>query len=187
MGSSGVYRWEFDKGGQSLVVGVNGPLIIDDMDVSIRAAIAGIGLAYSFEEYLGAGRRRSLIENTLRAFDGECTLRFVVNDVVHIVKRNSKKREVQLRIGSEPFVVASASQIRSLLPIQAYSQKQLSSVGVRIEELRRFVSLPIRDELELLNAETRSIQAKARSAYGDLARNASSTPRSRPMTLRPND
>jgi len=53
MGSSGVYRWEFDKDAQSLVVGVNGPLIIDDMDVSIRAAIAGIGLAYSFEDYLG--------------------------------------------------------------------------------------------------------------------------------------
>lgn len=53
MGSSGVYRWEFDRGGQSLVVGVNGPLIIDDMDVSIRAALAGVGLAYSFEECVG--------------------------------------------------------------------------------------------------------------------------------------
>jgi DNA-binding transcriptional LysR family regulator len=47
MGSSGIYRWEFDKDAQSLVVGVSGPLTID-MDVSILAALAGIGLAYSF-------------------------------------------------------------------------------------------------------------------------------------------
>jgi DNA-binding transcriptional LysR family regulator len=53
MGSSGIYRWEFDKDAESLVVGVNGPLVIDDMDMSIRAAMAGIGLAYSFEEYVG--------------------------------------------------------------------------------------------------------------------------------------
>lgn len=116
------------------------------------------------------GRRRSLIENTLQAFDGEVHVTFVVNDVVHIVKRHSKKRDVQLRIGNDPFVSASESQIRSLLPIQAYSQKQLSSVGVRIEELRRFVSLPIREDLERLNSEARGIQAKVRSAYGDLAR-----------------
>ena len=52
MGSAGVYRWEFEKGDQSLVVGVNGPLVIDDMDMTIRAAMDGIGLAYSLEEYL---------------------------------------------------------------------------------------------------------------------------------------
>lgn len=61
MGSSGVYRWEFDNAGQSLVVGVNGPLIIDDIDVSVRAAVAGIGLAYTFEEHV----RRELEDGTL--------------------------------------------------------------------------------------------------------------------------
>jgi DNA-binding transcriptional LysR family regulator len=53
MGSAGVYRWEFDKGSQSLVVGVNGPLVIDDMDVAIRAAMDGIGMAFSLEQYIG--------------------------------------------------------------------------------------------------------------------------------------
>ena len=52
MGSAGLYRWEFDKGDRSLVVGVNGPLIIDDMDMTIRAAMDGIGLAFSLEEYV---------------------------------------------------------------------------------------------------------------------------------------
>jgi DNA-binding transcriptional LysR family regulator len=33
-------------------VGVNGPLMADDMDVTIRAAMDGIGLAFSLEEYV---------------------------------------------------------------------------------------------------------------------------------------
>src|SRR5437762_2776254 len=49
-GSDGVYRWEFDKGKQSLTVAVNGPLIVDDVQLSIRAAIAGVGLAFADED-----------------------------------------------------------------------------------------------------------------------------------------
>ena len=52
MGSAGVYRWEFERGDQSLVVGADGPLIIDDIDMTIRAAMEGIGLAFSLEEYV---------------------------------------------------------------------------------------------------------------------------------------
>ena len=37
MGWAGAYRWEFDQGSKSLVVGVNGPLILDDMDMTISA------------------------------------------------------------------------------------------------------------------------------------------------------
>ena len=52
MGSAGVYRWEFEMGNESLVVGADGPLIIDDIDMTIRAAMEGIGLAFSLEEYV---------------------------------------------------------------------------------------------------------------------------------------
>ncbi len=38
-GSAGLYRWEFDKGRQSLAVAVNGPLIVDDAEILIRAAV----------------------------------------------------------------------------------------------------------------------------------------------------
>jgi len=43
---SGVYRWELDKGKESLSVGVNGPLILDGVELIIRAAIDGVGLAF---------------------------------------------------------------------------------------------------------------------------------------------
>jgi DNA-binding transcriptional LysR family regulator len=51
MGTEGVYRWEFQKGGRSLSIAVDGPLNLDDMDLSIRAAIDGVGLAFTFEEH----------------------------------------------------------------------------------------------------------------------------------------
>ncbi|HXH25253.1 MAG TPA: AAA family ATPase, partial [Vicinamibacterales bacterium] len=109
------------------------------------------------------GKRRSLIENTLNAFDGDVHVMFLVNDVPHIVKRSSKKKDIQLKIGAGAFVHATEEQVRTLLPIQAYSQKQLSSVAVRVEELRRFVELPIKDTLSALASEARDLQAKART------------------------
>ena len=52
MGRAGIYRWEFEKGAKTLVVGPNGPLVIDDMDMTLSAAMDGIGLAYTLEEYV---------------------------------------------------------------------------------------------------------------------------------------
>src|SRR4051794_15295701 len=49
-GTAGVYRWEFDKGKKSLSVAVNGPLIVDDVEIVIRAAIDAIGLAFVGED-----------------------------------------------------------------------------------------------------------------------------------------
>ena len=51
-GSAGPYRWEFEKDGVSLAVDVSGPLVVDDADLMIRAAIEGLGLTFSFEDYV---------------------------------------------------------------------------------------------------------------------------------------
>jgi DNA-binding transcriptional LysR family regulator len=50
-GTDGIYRWELDKGDQSLTVGVNGPLITNDIGLLIRAALDGVGLAFVSEEH----------------------------------------------------------------------------------------------------------------------------------------
>src|SRR5207237_7927125 len=44
-GSAGVYRWELDKGKQSLTVAVNGPLIVDAVENMVRAGVEGGGVA----------------------------------------------------------------------------------------------------------------------------------------------
>jgi DNA-binding transcriptional LysR family regulator len=51
-GSVGPYRWEFEKDGEAVAVDVTGPLILDDPDLMIRAAVEGAGLTFSFEEYV---------------------------------------------------------------------------------------------------------------------------------------
>jgi len=50
-GADETYRWEFDKGKQSLAVAVDGPLVVDDVQLLIRAAIDGIGLTFLMEEH----------------------------------------------------------------------------------------------------------------------------------------
>ena len=52
-GTAGLYRWEFEKGKKSVTVAVNGPLIVDDVEILIRAAIDGVGLAFMSEEHAG--------------------------------------------------------------------------------------------------------------------------------------
>ncbi|HXH48729.1 MAG TPA: LysR family transcriptional regulator [Terriglobia bacterium] len=53
-GTAGVYRWEFDKGKKSLSVAVNGPLVVDDVETMVRAAIDGVGLAFVSDERVTA-------------------------------------------------------------------------------------------------------------------------------------
>ena len=69
-----MYRWEFDKGKQSLTVAVNGPLIVDDVEIMIRAAIDGVGLAFLLEEnaapHLASGALVRVLEDWCPPFAG---------------------------------------------------------------------------------------------------------------------
>ena len=73
-GSAGIYRWEFDKGKQSLTVAVSGPLVVDDVEVMTRAAIDGAGLAFMTEEhaspYLASGALVRVLEDWCPPFPG---------------------------------------------------------------------------------------------------------------------
>ena len=73
-GSAGVYRWEFDKGKKSLSVAVNGPLIVDDVETLVRAAIDGVGLAFVSDErvtaQLESGELVRVLEDWCQPFPG---------------------------------------------------------------------------------------------------------------------
>lgn len=73
-GSAGVYRWEFDKGKKSLSVAVNGPLIVDDVETLVRAAIDGVGLAFVSDErvtaQLESGELIRVLEDWCQPFPG---------------------------------------------------------------------------------------------------------------------
>ncbi len=51
-GSGGLYRWEFEKDGEELRVAVDGPLVLDDGEMMVRAALDGVGLVYTGLDYV---------------------------------------------------------------------------------------------------------------------------------------
>ena len=73
-GADETYRWEFDKGKQSLAVAVDGPLVVDDVQLLIRAAIDGVGLTFLMEEhaarYLANGQLVRVLEDWCEPFAG---------------------------------------------------------------------------------------------------------------------
>jgi DNA-binding transcriptional LysR family regulator len=73
-GSAGVYRWEFEKGRKALSVGVEGPLIVDDLDLVVRAALDGVGLAFMSEDdaapYLSDGSLTRVLQEWCQPYPG---------------------------------------------------------------------------------------------------------------------
>lgn len=115
-------------------------------------------------------RRNTLIDKTLKEVDGEVRVFFLVNGTRHIVKRNPKSEDVLLKIGDSDFESVRPSQIQDLLPIQAYSQKQLSSISVQPDELKRFIEQPISKEIEAIDLKVEEALADVKSAYQKLAK-----------------
>jgi DNA-binding transcriptional LysR family regulator len=62
-----IFGWEFRKGRRSIQASVEGALIVDDIDLSIRAVLDGVGLAYLLHDYvaphIAAGRLVPLLED----------------------------------------------------------------------------------------------------------------------------
>lgn len=73
-GSAGLYRWEFEKGRKALSVAVNGPLIVDDLELVIRGALEGVGLAFVGEQevapYLADGSLVRVLQDWCQPYPG---------------------------------------------------------------------------------------------------------------------
>jgi DNA-binding transcriptional LysR family regulator len=73
-GPSELYRWEFEKGKKELSVAVNGPLIVDDLELVVRAALDGIGLVFVAEHeaapYLAEGKLVRVLQDWCQPFPG---------------------------------------------------------------------------------------------------------------------
>lgn len=113
-------------------------------------------------------RQQRLIDNTLKKYSATVEVRFELNEVPHLVRRRSGSGEMLLRIGDSELQPCTKEDIRTLLPIEAYSQKQLSRVGYRIDDLNRFVRSGIKTELDSIDSEIRSLNAKSRQVYSQL-------------------
>lgn len=115
-------------------------------------------------------RQRKLVEATLKPYDAHVEVHCVINGITHVVRRHASDGLIQLKVGEGQFENAAEAAIQSLLPIQAYSQKQLSSVSIRVEELLRFVTSPIQRELEEIGRKRQEVVGRLRENYGTLQR-----------------
>ena len=102
-------------------------------------------------------------------------VQFEVNGVPHTVRRNSHDGALQIKIGSDAMRPCTEEEVRTLLPIQAYSQKQLSDVSVRVEELSRFITAPVRGELNRIERQASDRAERIRQTYATRRRQRSLT------------
>jgi DNA-binding transcriptional LysR family regulator len=69
-----IYKWEFEKSRHKIEVAVDGPLVFDDEEMVTDAALAGVGLAYVFEDQvaslLEAGALARTLEDWCAPFPG---------------------------------------------------------------------------------------------------------------------
>ncbi|SQI33445.1 D-malate degradation protein R [Serratia plymuthica] len=49
-----LYRWEFERDGEKLDIAVEGPVIVDEPEILVRAALDSVGIAYLFEHQVAA-------------------------------------------------------------------------------------------------------------------------------------
>lgn len=117
-----------------------------------------------------AVRRRQLIDATLRPAAGQVEVHFSINGIEHVVRRNAQTDELLLKVGDGPLERVRDADVQSLLPIHAYSQKQLSGVALREDELMRFVTAPVAAKLDDVDRRVREAAGQLRENYATLQR-----------------
>ena len=76
--SGAIFGWDFEKNGKVLHISVEGRLIVNDIELSIRAVRDGLGLAYLLYDYIAAdlkaGRTRSVTGGVVATIVGFLSL-----------------------------------------------------------------------------------------------------------------
>ena len=72
--ANSVYKWEFEKDGGKIEVAIEAALVFNESDMMVDATLAGVGLAYVFEEqvaeHLAAGTLVRVLEDWCAPFPG---------------------------------------------------------------------------------------------------------------------
>jgi len=115
-------------------------------------------------------RSRSLIEKTLAEVRGAVRVTVNVRGVEHIVERRTSGDENKLliKVGTEEFRPSDEDEVRRLLPVEAYSQKQLSSVGGNAADVLKFVLAPVVRDVGNVDDDLARAGDSLRAAHGRL-------------------
>ncbi|WP_176593709.1 LysR family transcriptional regulator [Sphingobium sp. EM0848] len=76
MASGKLYRWEFERHGETVLIDAPGTLTLDESGLMVEAALAGIGLAYLAEptiaDHIANGRLMVALEDWTPPYPGPC-------------------------------------------------------------------------------------------------------------------
>jgi DNA-binding transcriptional LysR family regulator len=69
-----MFEWTFERDGKSRQISVDGRIIVNDTDLAVRAAVDGLGIAYSAEAvadpFLRSGQLVRVLEDWSPAYEG---------------------------------------------------------------------------------------------------------------------
>ncbi len=69
-----VYEWPFERNGKSRKISVDGRVMVNDPDLALRAAVDGLGIAYTIEAhaepFLRSGQLVRVLEDWSPCFEG---------------------------------------------------------------------------------------------------------------------
>ncbi len=68
MPSGSMYRWEFKQDSRDFTLDVPGQLTLDDAGLTLEAALAGMGLAYMADWWIGESIREGKLRRILDGF-----------------------------------------------------------------------------------------------------------------------
>jgi len=68
-------------------------------------------------DYILMTTRWRYIDDTLQKFDREIIVTFLLNDVKHLIKRNSRSQQVLLKIEDTDLVRTTEQEVRNLFPV----------------------------------------------------------------------
>ena len=70
----GMFKWPFERSGKSQRISVDGRIMVNDPDLAVRAAVDGLGIAYTVEAlaepFLRSGQLVQVLGNWLPSFEG---------------------------------------------------------------------------------------------------------------------
>jgi DNA-binding transcriptional LysR family regulator len=63
-----LYRWEFEDDGREFEISVNGPIIANDIEVVLQAALQGLGIAYASHEWIEGWQKEGKLIRVLERY-----------------------------------------------------------------------------------------------------------------------
>jgi chromosome segregation protein len=153
-----------------------GPTTIE-FNPQYNALIGGRGTGKStILEYLRFGlhdqdlseERREFVNETLLKMKPVLQIHWVIEGSNQKIVHNFEKNFKYLQVEGGPPKEITKDYIRQNFPIQSYSQKQLSTVSNRTEELQRFIIQPIQENVIEFDEKIDELRKECKELYQEV-------------------